>query len=748
MIKIVFNTVLTFLLLSITWHTFASEPMQDRSLFSDGYPENAPVSSLHLSFSALGFNGYKLDGVNNNSRVDFTNRIDKLSKNLVLNFSYTNSPSLLQHVSHLKLYFNEHLVTVLPINQQLSKVENTVSHSINLNAKHIQDYNQIRFELVGYYDLTCHDYHNRAIWTELSKSSHITLDQTPLAIDSQLEFLPEPFFDSKDYSKLTLPFVFAALPNNQAIEAAATLSSWFGAKADWRGAHFPLLLNKAPDSHSVVFITNDAKPDFLADYPDVDKPTIEIISSPLNRYKKMLLILGRDSADLKTAVTGLVFGHKLMTGRSASIEAINKLPLRKAYDAPRWLRSDRPVEFSELVDYPTQLQAQGLQNGPVKLNLRFAPDLFTWREKGIPMTLQYRNTPENEVLDSRLNLLINQEFISGFLLNTDDTLLNATKTFMPLAGNTETTKNIEDVSVTGINLAARNELNFDFRFGVLKKGECAVVPAGGEYGIIEGNSTIDVSGFDHYIALPDLNVFANSGFPFTKYADLQQTLLLINDNPTPEVLSLLFNLTARFGAITGYPGHRLTVKSLSETVDYDDKDILVITSANSLVDNLDENTEKNILLNNSQRAIKHAIYNGKYDDNVTKKVQVSVTSQGDLGVIAGFQSPFNTERSIVSLAATSTNAFSLLDNALTNPERLNQINGSAAVITKQGVNTVKTDNKYYVGQIPVHTLVWFHLSDHPYILALLSILTLLLVSFIIWRLLQALTYKRLAEGDK
>ncbi|WP_351059731.1 cellulose biosynthesis cyclic di-GMP-binding regulatory protein BcsB, partial [Psychrobacter sp. TB20-MNA-CIBAN-0197] len=88
----------------------------------------------------------------------------------------------------------------------------------------------------------------------------------------------------------------------------------------------------------MVFITNDSKPDFLRDYPDVDKPTIEIISNPLHRYKKMLLIVGKDTADLKTAVTGLAFGHKLMTGRTASIEAINQLPLREAYDAPRWLR--------------------------------------------------------------------------------------------------------------------------------------------------------------------------------------------------------------------------------------------------------------------------------------------------------------------------------------------------------------------------------------------------------------------------
>ena len=444
----------------------------------------------------------------------------------------------------------------------------------------------------------------------------------------------------------------------------------------------------------------------------------------------------------------MVFGHKIMTGRSASIEAINKLPLRKAYDAPRWLRNDRPVHFDELIDYPTQLQAEGLNNGPIKLNVRFAPDLFTWREKGIPITLQYRNTPESETLNSRLNMLINQEFISGFLLDKKDTSLTTAKTLLPLIANTDTTQSAEDFSLEGINLASRNELNFDFRFAVLKKGECAVAPPGGEYGVIDGNSNIDVSGFDHYMALPDLNVFANSGFPFTKYADLQQTLVLIDEVPSPKALSVLFNLTGHFGAITGYPAHRISVAHLNEDANLDDKDILVIAKPNSIANNLDEDAQTNILLDNNQRAIKQAIYNGAYDEQTTDKVEVSIKSSGDMAVITGFQSPFDSERSIVSLSATSQKAFTLLDDALMSSEALAQIKGSAAVINSQGIKTIKTDEQYFVGHIPVHTLIWFHLSDHPFVLALLSILTLLLISFIIWRLLQALTYKRLAEGDK
>ncbi|GAA78624.1 cellulose biosynthesis cyclic di-GMP-binding regulatory protein BcsB [Pseudoalteromonas sp. BSi20495] len=748
MINKLLSTLVIFLLMNIAWQANAIEPMSDKTIFNNGYPESAQVTSLRLDFEALGFNNYKLDAINNDSNVDFTNRIDKLSKNLMLNFSYTNSPSLIANVSHLKVYFNENLVTVLPINEPSNIIKNTAEHNIALNAKYIQDFNQIRFELVGYYSTSCQDYFSRAIWVEINKSSNITLDQTSLAIDSKIEYLPEPFFDSKDYSKLTLPFIFSDTPNKEAIEAAATLSSWFGAQADWRGANFPVVLNQSPNQHSVVFITNASKPAFLADYPDVEKPTIEIISNPIHRYKKILLILGRDEKDLKTAVNGLVFGHKVMTGRSVSIEGMNKIPLRKAYDAPRWLRSDRPVHFDELIDYPTQLQTTGLNSGPVKLNIRFAPDLFTWREKGIPITLQYRNTPEDDTLSSRLNMLINQEFISGFLLEKNDSTVSTTKTLLPLIANTDSTQSTENFSLNGINLAKRNELNFDFRFDVLKNATCPSAPLGGEYGVIDGNSHIDVSNFNHYIALPDLNVFANSGFPFTKYADLQQTLVIVNENPTPKALSMLFNLTGHFGAITGYPGHRLTVKYLSDDINYNDKDILFITKPSKRSDKLKEDEPKNILLNNNQRAIKLAIYNGAYDDNKAEKIQINVTSSGNMAVITGYQSPFSSQRSIVSLTATTNEAFGLLDNALMNSQSREQIKGSATIITTQGIETIKTDKQYFVGQIPVHTLIWFHLSDHPFILALLSILTLLLISFILWRLLQALTYKRLAEGDK
>ncbi|MCC9659388.1 cellulose biosynthesis cyclic di-GMP-binding regulatory protein BcsB [Pseudoalteromonas sp. MB41] len=746
------KSLLTLLLavgtLSLSGWAMSAEPLPDKSIFDDGYPESAPVESLTLSFEQLGLSKFKLDGVSSNTRVEFTNRLDRLGKKLTLNFSYTYSPSLIGRVSHLKIFFNENLVTVLPIDDKNTVLGSVAEHSVALNPKLIKDFNQVRFELIGYYDLVCQDDYSKTIWAEIGKSSHISIERQSLALESLLEYFPAPFFDSRDYTKLTLPFIFSSQPDEPTLEAAAALSSFFGAQAKWRKAQFPVHINSTPTEHSVVFATNDNKPDFLLNYPDVDKPTIEIISSPTHRYAKVLLVLGKNTEQLKEAVVGLVFGYKVMTGRSATVDAIASLPLRKAYDAPLWVRSDRAVSFDEFIEYPTQLQSQGFRGQPVRLDLRFAPDLFTWRENGIPITLNYRNTPVEHGMLSRLNMLINGKFVDGFILENDHGKTITTQTLLPLLSDINPSQSRQDFELTGLDLTTNNQLTYDFNFAVVKTGECSAIPAGGEFGAIDGSSTIDVSKFHHYIALPNLRAFASGGFPFTKYADLHQSTLVMEANSSTNAISLLLNFTGHLGAITGYPAHRLSIQFPSSQLDFADKDIVIIGKPDSFLSSVAENSSLSVLIDNNQRIVDQAIYNGAYDSTDAEKIKVNIRSLGRLAIISGFQSPFDSDRSVVSLIATNDNAYSLLTDALLDNAKTSQIMGSSAIINNQGIKTIKTDDQYFVGHVPIHTLIWFHFSDQPLLLAILSILTLLLISFMLWRLLMLLTKKRLSEGDK
>ena len=73
--------LLAFGTLGISGWAISAEPLSNKAIFDDGYPEQAPIESMTLSFEKLGLSKFKLDGVSNSTRVDFTNCLDKLGKN-------------------------------------------------------------------------------------------------------------------------------------------------------------------------------------------------------------------------------------------------------------------------------------------------------------------------------------------------------------------------------------------------------------------------------------------------------------------------------------------------------------------------------------------------------------------------------------------------------------------------------------------------------------------------------------------
>lgn len=60
-----------------------------------------------------------------------------------------------------------------------------------------------------------------------------------------------------------------------------------------------------------------------------------------------------------------------------TLDTVRDIPRRQPYDAPNWMRTDRPVRFAELIKYPEQLQASGLRPQPISLEMKLPPDLFS-----------------------------------------------------------------------------------------------------------------------------------------------------------------------------------------------------------------------------------------------------------------------------------------------------------------------------------------------------------------------------------
>lgn len=73
-----------------------------------------------------------------------------------------------------------------------------------------------------------------------------------------------------------------------------------------------------------------------------------MINHPQNPYVKLLVVFGRDDKDLLQAAKGIAQGNILFRGESVVVNEVKPLLPRKPYDAPNWVRTDRPVTFGEL----------------------------------------------------------------------------------------------------------------------------------------------------------------------------------------------------------------------------------------------------------------------------------------------------------------------------------------------------------------------------------------------------------------
>jgi cellulose synthase (UDP-forming) len=98
-----------------------------------------------------------------------------------------------------------------------------------------------------------------------------------------------------------------------------------------------------------------------------------------------------------------------------------------------------------------------------------------------------------------------------------------------------------------------NSLSFQLAFQMEKKGNCQDTTPINMMGAILRSSYIDLRGYPHWAALPNLELFANAGFPFTRFADLNETRVVLPDQPSSQEIEMYLTLMGHFGAQTGYP---------------------------------------------------------------------------------------------------------------------------------------------------------------------------------------------------
>ena len=713
----------------------------------------AGATSYTVTLKQLGRNyPMSLRGVESTDSVSFDVRADSIVTGARLNLQYTYSPALLAELSQINVLVNDEVAASLALPKD--KAGQLQQQMVQIPAHLITEFNRLSLQFIGHYTMSCEDPQHSSLWAKISNASELGIDVSPLVLPDDLAIMPLPFFDRRDARALDLPFVFAAAPDNATLEAAGALSSWFGAQASYRGARFTSAFNQIPASGNAVVLLSG--PDALQvgslSLPPAKGPTLTVMANPNDANGKLLVLSGRDGSELKRAATALVLGNQALSGNSVVIERMEVVQPRKPYDAPNWLPSDRKVKLGELLP-AKELSVSGYNPGDIVVPLNFAPDLFTWRDAGAPLHLKYRYTPQersnnssliisfNDALMQSQNLLSQDKLDSGVLsaLQSDDSLGRETTLLLPLN-----------------SAALQSRLQLRYMFDYLKQGECNDIIIDNMRGGIDPESTLDVSGYDHFIAMPNLGVFKDAGFPFTRLADLSQTAVVLPDNAGTADLAAYLTVLGRFGHATGYPATGVQVLQAAQVASAANKDLLVLASGGNqplLAQWADQlpasNAEGQLSLHLSDLPMRVRDWLSPDPEANLRRARMAMAFSGGASstYLTGFESPLKSGRSVVVIASSQPQGLADVTNALIGGEDYTQsIQGSLVVVRGKNIEPLVADEQYYVGSLgPIKYLQWL-ISRHVVLALVLTGLGLILLSGLAYLLLRARANQRL-QGE-
>ncbi|MGE8065415.1 cellulose biosynthesis cyclic di-GMP-binding regulatory protein BcsB [Pseudomonas sp. NPDC089569] len=722
------------------------------------FAETAPVdmapgaSGYSLTLKQLGRNyPMSLRGVESTDSVNFDVRADSIVTGAKLKLQYTYSPALLADLSQINVIVNDEVAASLPLpKENAGQLQTQV---VDIPAHLITEFNRLSLQFVGHYTMSCEDPQHSSLWAKISNATELSIEVSPLAQPNDLSIMPLPFFDRRDPRTLALPFVFAAAPDNITLEAAGALSSWFGAQASYRGAKFSSRFNQIPAHGNAVVLLSG--PDALQigglSLPAAKGPTLSVMTNPNDANGKLLLITGRDASELKTATTALVLGSQALSGSSVVIDRLDTVQPRKPYDAPNWLPTDRPVKLGELLP-AKQFNVSGYNPGDVTVPLNFPPDLFTWRDDGAPLNLKYRYTPQEKSSNSSFIVSFNDALIQSQSLLPQDKLESSVLSALKINDslNRETRVRLPLNSV-----ALQSRLQLRFMFDYIKQGECGDIIIDNMRGSIDPESTLDLSGYDHFMAMPNLGVFKDAGFPFTRMADLSQTAVVLPDNAGAPELDAYLTVLGRFGQSTGYPATGVLVTQAAQIQAAGDKDLLVLASGNNQplltqwADRLpaaDLGEQQSFHLSDLPMRVRDWFSPDPEANQRKARLAMAFSGGARSTYLTGFESPLKSGRSVVLIASSQPQGLAEATNALIGGEDYTQsIQGSLVVVRGKTIEPLVADEQYYVGELgPIKHLEWM-LSRHVGLTLLLTALGVLLLSGVAYLSLRSRARQRLGD---
>jgi len=676
-------------------------------------------------------------GVDATQNIPFTLPNTAVIQKAVLKLHYAFSPSLIPSLSHINVMLNGTLIETLPAPQNTGSAQQELDTEIPLPVDMIVRDNNLKFQFIGHYTLQCEDPSHSTLWSRVENTSSIELSGARVNVAGDLKILPLPFYDgSVGSDTAAIPIMFTSQPSKQTLAAAGVVASWFGVQVKPKPLRFPVTVSSSfPKGHVVLFVDNaQALPPGLN--LQITGPVLAMRTNPNDPYGEILIVGGIDSGQILSAAQALATGNILLQGDTMQISNFQLPAERQADDAPLWMKTDRIVP---LWDYTSVSELQSDGSAPIAVYLRIPPDIYYGERKTLQLHTDYRYNAIALANESTLRIDANGSMVQQVPLPHED---NPSK---QLAA---------DLAVPLQDMRPfANTLLFNFYFQIAKKGQCEDTAPINLQGAILRSSYLNIKGLPHWASMPNLQLFANAGFPFTRFADLGQTKIILPTQASADEMAIYLSLMGYFGEQTGYPTLRVQVGNsadLGQDVDYL---VLGTTTDQSAFDRLKDKLpvvpqQNGYTVKDTSgifQAIEHAWWQVaelrpdwwyKLGQSGQRSGLIESVGASPDALIQGIQSPWNSARSIVAIALKQNESADAFTSAFWKAGASSDISESVSVLHDSTFTSYRVgDRLYHVGYLPPWNMLRYWLREFPWLLVPLTfVLGLFIVPWIRLRL--------------
>lgn len=657
-----------------------------------------------IRLSDLRSKALHLEGAAAETGIVFTTRQDDafVAARISLVFSYSNAVARDDGV--LQVFLNNEpigSVTLGKASGPKARAEFTFTPALLSTDNRLS----FRFALKGQGAKACTLDRNRAVWVNIEPATFIYLSTTRLPIADDLASLPRPFADPKDPLPLNLPFVLPPDPEPGVLQAAGMVAGYFGLVAGDKGATFPVQYTGLPAGSAVVLVADGKYPPGVAAIPG-EGPRVAVVANPSQVDSKLLLVIGDNAEQLQAAAGTLATStSRLSGGWSAASEPLP--PPRRPYDAPKWIPSDRPVRLGELPGGGA-VNGRRLLDTP-SVSFRTAPDLFFGALSGGKMYVHIRRADDSWVDpgNSRVFVDLNQRTVGEIPLEPKLKVLSRLKEWL-FPGKAE--DRVSQVLLPGFQLASQNQLDFLFELRAKADADCEMLDWSERTGI-DPDSTIDLSRVAHFAAFPNLALFANAGFPFTRYADLSTTAFVMPATASPPEVQTFLNLLGMMADATGVPPTRYLVVDAAKVEQVADRDLIVIglPSNQPLLEQWEAHNSVHITptkvtaapgLSFLERQLQPTDPRAPYYRGAAPELAKANLGK-PYGYLSSFWSPLNDNRLVVMVGGTQPAALVDLSDHLGNPEKATNVQGDFYYLSGSKGEFYTSGIRKFVGGLPI-----------------------------------------------